>query len=392
MSEPVHVAVLYTDAGGGHRASAQALKACLEASGRYRVTLLNPYKTLIPHLDLFARFGTRSGEAIYNEIILRQGRTGLTCWLFYAGLKLNYLVFERPAIGILARHFEEIRPDIAVSVMPLANRVMLEALKRYRDTLHKGPLPEGAVMITDWAELAKGVWFPDRSDYHAICGTADALESASRLPRVAGRVHEMGGLLIRPEFTRSEEAATREQLGLDPARPVVSVLYGAQGSQRMIDLASAMADVTRDAQVIFLCGRNEALAADLEAMQLPFAAKVLGFTEKVAQYLSVSDIFIGKPGPGSVSEAMALGLSLLLDRSLALPQEAAVLKYVTREGVGEAFSTMDEFRRHLGKALGAVEAGKGQGTTKPNTSSADILAIMDRISSGRRDAEPVSRA
>lgn len=383
MTDPVHVAVIYTDAGGGHRASAFALKACLEGSGRYRVSLINPYTSLIPHLDLFSRFGSRTGENIYNEVILRQGRTGLTCWLFYAALRLNYVFCERPAIRILARHFEDIRPDVVLSVMPLGNRVMLEALKRYRATITEGLLPEGAVMITDWAELARGVWFPNRADYHAICGTQDALRNAEKLPKLAGKVHAMGGLLIRPEFTDPAERASKQALNLDPARPVVTVLYGAQGSMRMIELAKAMRDVPHTAQVAFLCGRNEALAGELRTMDLPYPVQVLGFTDKVAQYLSASDLFIGKPGPGSTSEAMALGLSMLLDKSLALPQEAAVLRHVVKTGAGQAFSTTADFSEHFKAAISAIEAGQARQPLATNTSPADIPEIMDRIGASR---------
>lgn len=386
MTEPLHVAVIYTDAGGGHRASAFALKACLEGSGRYRVTLVNPYKDLIPHLDLFSRFGPRTGENVYNEVILRQGRTGLTCWLFYAALRTNYLLCERPAIRILADHFDEIRPDIALSVMPLGNRVMLEALARHRSSLSGGLLPEGAVMITDWAELARGVWFPNRTDYHAICGTADALRSASKVKRLAGRIHEMGGLLIRPEFADPTRHPSHEALGLDPEKPVVTVLYGAQGSRRMHSLASAMGEIAHAAQVVFLCGRNDDLAADLAKLNLPYPVKIMGFTDQVASYLSVSDIFIGKPGPGCTSEALALGLKVLLDRSMALPQEAAVLNHVTKSGLGNAFSSMEEFKRHFETALSSVHIPRQPPGPSANTSPSDILEIMDRIAAARRRA------
>lgn len=382
MTDRLHVAVIYTDAGGGHRASAHALKSCLEATGRYRVSLINPYKALIPHLDIFARFGPRSGEDVYNEVILRRGRTRLACWLFYAGLKLNYVAFEAPATRILARHFEAIEPDIALSVMPLSNRVLLDALARFRATRLTGRLPEGAVLITDWSELARGVWFPNRDDYHAICGTEEAAAGARRQRRLAPRVHTMGGLLVRPEFAAAAaRPAQREALGLDPGRPVVTVLYGAQGSERMVDLAKEMAQVPHRAQVVFLCGRNDAVADRIGSLDLPYPAHVMGFTDRVPEYLSVSDLFVGKPGPGSVSEATALGVPVLLDRSLALPQEAAVLRHVLDEGLGQAFASLEEFRALY---AGALSDGRPRPPCVPNTSNTDIVTILDKIASGRQ--------
>jgi 1,2-diacylglycerol 3-beta-galactosyltransferase len=209
------------------------------------------------------------------------------------------------------------------------------------------------------------------------------LRDAGKLPKLAGKVHAMGGLLIRPEFTDPALRSTRETLGLDPERPVLTVLYGAQGSMRMAVLAKAMADVPHNAQVVFLCGRNEALAGELRSMNLPYSVKIMGFTDQVAQYLSVSDLFIGKPGPGSTSEAMALGLSMLLDKSLALPQEAAVLRYVQKTGLGQAFSAPGDFRSCFKSALSGLENNPGARPAAANTSPADILAIMDRIGSAR---------
>jgi 1,2-diacylglycerol 3-beta-galactosyltransferase len=383
MIAPVHLVILYTDAGGGHRASACALKACLEASGRYRVTLLNPYQDLIAHLDLFSRFGSLTGENIYNEVILRKGRTGLGCWLFYAALRMNYVLCERPAIRILARHFEDIQPDIALSVMPLGNKVMLEALKSYRQGAGADRNPKGAVMITDWAELAPGVWLPNRNDYHAICGTPDSLRSARKLKRLKGRVHEMGGLLIRPEFTDPALRKMPDLPGFNPARPVVTVLYGAQGSQRMLALAKAMSNTDQDAQVVFLCGRNEALRTELTALDLPFAHHVLGFTDRIADYLAASDLFIGKPGPGCTSEALALGLSPLLDRSLALPQEAAVLSHVQKTGLGRSFATIEEFQREFTSALAALAPRTKHRPASANSSPTDILRIIDQVAGER---------
>lgn len=382
MTGKVHVAVIYTDAGGGHRTSALALRQCLEAAGRYRVTLINPYKALIPHLDLFARLGRRSGEDVYNELILRDGRTGIACWAFYGALRLNYLGFERPSIRILADHFRDIRPDIAISVMPLGNRVMLEALARYGATLGPGLAPAGAVMITDWTELAPGVWFPNRDDYHAICGTEDAAVCARRVARLGPRIQRLGGLLIRPEFAAAaQRPAAKADIGLDPDRPLVTLLYGAQGSRRMVELAYEMAEAPRDAQVVFLCGRNTAIADSLRSVAWPFPATVLGFTDRVAEYLSASDLFIGKPGPGSTSEAMALGVPMLLDRSFALPQEAAVLRYVRENGRGSGFATLAEFRAAFASALSRPRRAAG---FVPNTSACDIVAVTDRIAVSRR--------
>ena len=68
MSDKAHVVVIYTDAGGGHKATAEALREVLERTGAYRVTLVNPYREIFPEVDVFRRWTRWDGEAVYNEL------------------------------------------------------------------------------------------------------------------------------------------------------------------------------------------------------------------------------------------------------------------------------------------------------------------------------------
>jgi 1,2-diacylglycerol 3-beta-galactosyltransferase len=382
MTAKTKLTVLYTDAGGGHRATALALKGLLEGTHRYQVTLLNPYREVFPQLDLFSKLTGISGENIYNRFILQRGHTGALCWLFYVALKLNYLVTQRPAARVLARYFHQTRPDMVVSVMPLGNQVMLSALATLRKQLADGRDRQAAVLITDWTEMLGGLWFPSQSNYHAICGTKIAAQQARRLAGGAPQVHAMSGLLIRPEFPAARRApASKAALGLDPGAPVVTVLFGAEGSARMLELASALTHLSHGAQLVFICGRNTELADRLRHLSLPYPAHILGFSDALAAYLSVSDLFIGKPGPGCVSEALAVGVPMLLDRSQALPQEKSVVDEVQASGYATAFASLEEFRRAFRHALAAIEDGSICSDFPENTSAQDLIAIFQAIQS-----------
>jgi Glycosyltransferase family 28 C-terminal domain len=386
MSATRHIVVFYTDAGGGHRATAQALQSILEKSGRYRLTLLNPYRELIPHLDLMKRVTGRPGESFYNDVVLRKGQTGLVCWLFYAVLKLNYILFGAKTVHLLDKAFERLQPDMVVSVMPLANDVILKALNRYKNRCKQTDQPpKMAVLITDWSEIGRAVWFPRRGDYHAICGTQKSLDQAARVPALSGpHIHPMTGLLIRPGFAQAakQSASSRQALGLDPDRPVVTIMYGAEGSDRMKAIAKALHKTPLAAQIVFLCGRNIALATALRSEQFAYSHQIVEYTDLVPSYLTCSSIFIGKPGPGSVSEALAMGLPVLLDRSMTLPQEAAVLEHVTSNGLGHVFTSMDEFHDRFEQLMATQPANGESKQSTSNLSAQQIESILDQIHSG----------
>lgn len=388
MTERRHVVVIYTDAGGGHRAAAHALREVLEATGLYRVTLVNPYRDLMPHLDMLARWTGRRSEDIYNETILRDGRTGLYCLLYYALVILNFRLSVREGRRILGDYFERMRPDMVITDLPMLNRVIFNALADYRARGDGREAASGVVLITDWTEIGRHVWFPQGRDYHAICGTGESYRRAASVLGRTDRVHRTRGLLLNPAFLvgpPADKAAARVALGFDPTRPVACMLYGAGGSWRMRQLALSLRDRPPDAQMVFMCGHNEALVTELEAIDWPFPARVVGFTREVPRYLGAADIFIGKPGPGSVSEALAFGLPLLLDRTMALPQERPVLRWVKRSRAGRTFTRLDDFHRALAELVAQQSAATAP-SFPLNTAAAELPTIIGGILERDRDA------
>ena len=58
---------------------------------------------------------------------------------------------------------------------------------------------------------------------------------------------------------------------------------------------------------------------------------VLGFTSEIRRYMQLSDFFIGKPGPGSISEAIQQGLPVIVVRNTwTMPQERYNTEWVKR--------------------------------------------------------------
>ena len=87
-------------------------------------------------------------------------------------------------------------------------------------------------------------------------------------------------------------------------------------------------------------------------MKLPFAAHVEGFTENVAHYMSLSDFFIGKPGPGSVSEALAMGLPVIVEAgNKTLAQERYNVEWIKEQGVGRAVTTIKNLPEEVSSLL-----------------------------------------
>ncbi|MEO0645088.1 MAG: glycosyltransferase [Cyanobacteria bacterium J06650_10] len=66
-------------------------------------------------------------------------------------------------------------------------------------------------------------------------------------------------------------------------------------------------------QLIFMCGHNQNLAAAIAALPKTQNRVVVDFTSDVPKYMQLADFFIGKPGPGGLSEALAMNLPIITE-------------------------------------------------------------------------------
>ena len=104
--------------------------------------------------------------------------------------------------------------------------------------------------------------------------------------------------------------------------PTGIIMFGGQGSASMIEIAKRLEQSSSQHQLIFLCGHNLELATKLRGLGLIKPRVIEGFTTQVDYFMSLADFFIGKPGPGSVSEALQFGLPVIVEHNArTMPQE-----------------------------------------------------------------------
>jgi 1,2-diacylglycerol 3-beta-galactosyltransferase len=104
-----------------------------------------------------------------------------------------------------------------------------------------------------------------------------------------------------------------------------------------------------------MCGHNEKLRARLAALDLPFPHHIAGFTREIPYFMRLADYFIGKPGPGSISEALVMKLPVIVDRNAStMVQERYNTEWVLENGVGVVLRSFDEIAEGVGAMLDAA--------------------------------------
>ena len=246
------------------------------------------------------------------------------------GLKFMHGVirmYHRPAVRMIEKYWASARPDLVVSLVPNFNRAMFESA---RSTLPDVPY---VTTLTDIADYPSHFWI-ERQQQFLICGSDKAVAQARALGHTEDRIFQTSGMIIRPTFyqpVRVDRAEERKKLGLDADRPTGLVLFGGQGSKVMLEIAERLADT----QLILICGKNTGLADRLRALPARAPRFIEGFTSEIPYYMSLADFFIGKPGPGSISEAVAMGLPVIVERNIwTLPQERYNADWVLERKAG----------------------------------------------------------
>jgi UDP-N-acetylglucosamine:LPS N-acetylglucosamine transferase len=316
--------LVYFNAGGGHRAAAQALQAVIAQQRRpWTVRLVNLVDVLDPK-GSFQRITGMAPEDLYNKRLAKGWTLGLAqeLKLLQGMIRLGHTTLLR----LLQQHWLKTEPDLVVSLVPNFNRALCQSLA---SALPGVPC---VTVLTDLADHPPHFWIEPGQDQHIVCGTPFALAQARAAGVAEDRLHQTSGMILRPDFyrpPRADREAERQRLGLHG--PVGLVLFGGQGSAVMQSLERQLPETP----LILLCGHNRALADRLRASRSSAPRVVVEFTPDVAGWMQLADFFIGKPGPGSLSEALQQGLPVIVVRNAwTMPQERYNTDWVQARGVG----------------------------------------------------------
>jgi hypothetical protein len=336
---------IYFDAGGGHRAAANALCEVMERQGRpFEIRLVNLQETL-DSMDVFRKLTGLRLQDVYN-LMLEKGWT-LGSPQLTRGMHLVIRLFHGKQVKMLAEFWGRDRPDMVVSLVPNFNRAIRQAMDR---ALPGVPM---VTVLTDIADYPPHFWI-ERQPQHLICGSDRAVEQALAMGHPESMVHLASGMILNPRFYEIEplrpveRTGRRAELGFDPELPVGLVSFGGQGAAVMLDIARELPQ----RQLLLICGHNHELRRKLEAAPHEAAMFVEGFTKEVPRYMQLTDYLIGKAGPGSISEAVHMHLPVIVERNAwTLPQERYNAGWIRENGVG---IVLPGFRSRIAGAVDAL--------------------------------------
>ena len=321
-----HVLFLFSDTGGGHRSAFQAIQDALaikhgDAVAFEALDVLRELRwPLNKQPELYPRVVNTSKilwALMYHSFDGRR-RSGLARQLIYRNnrRKLRRLVRERPADVVVCTH--------SVIANPM-----------YRAFLTLDERPPFLTVVTDLV-TTPSFWYDPRVDY-CFVPTESAYRRGLKLGMSPAQM-QVTGLPVNPHFLDSmigkDEA--RAEFGFAPDLPAALLVAGSEGMGAIDKLVAALDAEPLDAQLVVVCGRNDALRSRLQARQWTNPRHIFGYVSnhrEMPRIMAACDIIVTKAGPSTISEAAIAGLPMIISDRIP-GQESGNVRLVTENRAG----------------------------------------------------------
>lgn len=323
--KPKRFLFLFSDTGGGHRASSQAVK---DEMARIYGTAAE-----VEMIDVFTELERWPFYRFPDWYPVCVGWNGIPWGVgFHLSNRvpvmktMSRLVWpyaRNPICGLLRKH----AADVIVSFHPIPNYALYLGLRRMG-----WRIPVGVVAVD--LVTAHAAWFVPGADVYLV--PTHAAKARAMRWGIAESCISVTGMPTRRPFLNAMDLSrdqARAQLNLPGQSPVVLIVGGGEGMGPLGQVVRLLARQRPQAQVVVITGRNKTLRQELVDSDLPASFRIEGFVSNMEVWMRAADILVTKAGPNSLAEAFLAGLPLVL--YTALPgQEEGNVDHVVGNGAG----------------------------------------------------------
>lgn len=204
--------------------------------------------------------------------------------------------------------------------------------------------------------------------------------------------YDVTGWYVRKEFyKKTDSSLMQKRLKLHPKQQTVLITGGSEGTMMIVKLVPALLQLKKPLNIIVMCGNNKRLFSSIRSLTRIIKAVSnqsliipVGYTDKIAQYMGVADLIIGKAGPNTIFESVATNkpfvavthisgqedgnLDLIKDYKIGFVEENAIKLIRTLHGVLQNPARLHRLQPSISKLAVANQLA-----------AAKLLTIVDKI-------------
>lgn len=366
------ILIAYATAGVGHKKAALAIEQAFKnVKGDFEVKIIDVLDYSLPW---FKKWYPESYVVVINKMI----------WLwrilyYFNNIPIVYKITlpfrkwsHRKNCNKLSGFVENYRPDVVLSTHFILPDIcaFLKKQGKCNAIVYN--------VITDYRDHS--FWISDGADKYCV-GHQKTKDDLVNKWGINSEDVYITGIPVEPKFLEHKDREQiRKDLCISVQERCILVLSGGYGMGPLFEMVQTLEGLQKKMTVICICGHNKELHDKVNTLKgkLEYVNLInLGYINNVDELMAASDIYLGKAGGISSSEALVMGLPMIFVRPIPgqesrnaelLVSSGAALEVKNLDEIGSAIKFLLE-QDNIDKMKQAV-----QDIRKPNAAS-DIVKL-----------------
>ena len=302
------VIIFYAAYGGGHLSAARSIKENIETNYQ------NVEVKLVDCMEYVNKVVNKVTTKAYSELAKKAPRTwGKVYWKSQKGPLAHISTASNKVLSIkLNKLLQDFEPDIIISTHPFGTQ-MCAYLKKLGKLNSKI-----ATVMTDYAPHDQWLVLNNYVDYYFV--SHEGMKKQLHEKGITNdKIFATGIPLSNKFLLKYDKAKTLENFGLAPDKKTVLFFGGGEfglGKTQTFKIFKSFVESNNDIQIVAIAGKNlkmkEHFEQLVEELDKQDKVKILEYTDKVPELMSISDLVVTKPGGLTTTESLASGLPIVV--------------------------------------------------------------------------------
>ena len=302
------IMIFYASYGGGHLSAARTIKEYIETN--YTDIEMQLIDCMYYVNKIFDKVTTTAYAEMAKKIPQTWGRV---YWHAQSGPIAQISTTSNKLLSKkLNKLLQDFNPDIIISTHPFAS-TMCAYLKK------QGKLNSKiATVLTDYAPHEQWLVFNEYVDYYFVSHE----EMKKQLHSIGipnEKIYATGIPLSNKFLLKYDKSQILQNFGLSPNKKTVLFFGGGEyglGKTQTLKIFKSFIECHENIQLVAISGKNPKMKESFENLVSELgkqdSVKILEYTDKVPQLMSISDLVVTKPGGLTTTESLASGLPIVV--------------------------------------------------------------------------------
>ena len=302
------VMIFYAAYGGGHLSAARSIKENIETN------YTNVEVKLVDCMEYVSKYVNKVTTKAYSEMAKKAPRTwGRVYWNSQKGPLAHISTTSNKVLSIkLNTLLQDFQPDIIISTHPFGTQ-MCAYLKK------SGKLnAKIATVMTDYAPHDQWLVFSHYVDYYFV--SHEGMKKQLHEKGIPNEKIFATGIPLSNKFLlKYDKTEILQSFGLAPDRKTVLFFGGGEfglGKTQTFKIFKSFVECHENIQIVAIAGKNPKMKENFENLVAELGkqenVKILEYTNKVPELMSISDLVVSKPGGLTTTESLASGLPIVI--------------------------------------------------------------------------------